>query len=98
MKKSDNRPVLVTTAHRGVFFGYLIGEPAKEKLLLRSVRNVLYWDAEAKGVVGLASAGPSDRCRIGPPAGDESTLFDITAVFGCTDAAAKRFEAAPWAK
>lgn len=92
------KPVLVTTAHRGVFFGYLIGDAAKEKVVLASARSVVYWDAAAKGFLGLASTGPTPGCRIGPAAGDESTVFDITGVFGCTPAAAAAFEAAPWSR
>jgi len=94
----QGRAVLVTTQHRGVFFGYLLGEPAKEKVLLRACRNVVYWDTEARGFVGLASKGPSKGCRVTQPAGDESTLFDITAVIACTAEATQRFEDAPWSQ
>jgi hypothetical protein len=96
--EQQSRAVLVTTQHRGVFFGYLIGEPSKDKVTLKGLRNVVYWDAATKGFVGLASNGPTDGCRVGPAAGAESTLFDVTGVFGCTDQAAKRFEAAPWSR
>lgn len=98
MKKTAARPVLVTTSHRGVFFGYLVGEATKEKVVIASARNVVYWDAATKGFLGLASIGPTAGCRVGPPAGDESTVFDITGVFGCTPEATKAFEAAPWSK
>ncbi len=92
------RPVLVTTEKRGVFFGYLKGEVAKEKVVLDNARNVVYWDTATKGFLGLASTGPTDGCRIGAAAGAESTIFDITGVFGCTEAATKRFEEGPWAR
>jgi hypothetical protein len=99
-KKSgnDGRAVLVTTEHRGVFFGYLVGDPAKEKVMLRACRNVVYWDTESRGFVGLAATGPTNGCRVTKPAGDDSVLFDITAVIACTDEAAKRFEDAPWSR
>jgi hypothetical protein len=98
-QSSDNkgRAVVVTSAHRGVFFGYLLGEPSKEQVKLRACRNVVSWDAATKGFLGMASTGPTNGCRIGPAAGDESTIYDITGVFGCTDAATARFEAGPWA-
>jgi hypothetical protein len=98
-KKASNngRGVVVTTKHRGVFFGYLIGEPSTEQVKLRSCRNVVSWDAATKGFLGMASTGPTKGCRIGPAAGAESTIYDITGVFGCTDAAVATFEAAPWA-
>ena len=95
---SKGRPVLVTTAHRGVFFGYLIGDVSKEKVQLANARNVTFWDAATRGFLGLAATGPTKACRVGPAAGDDSTVFDITGVFGCTDEAVKRFEDAPWAK
>ena len=88
------RPVLVTTQHRGVFFGYLNGEPAKESLRLQKARNVLYWSAECKGFLGLASEGPKPGSRVGPPA--DITLYDVACVADVTPAAVDRFEAAPW--
>lgn len=90
------RCVLVTTEHRGVFFGYLIGDARKESVRLRRARNVVYWDAACRGFIGLAANGPTAACRVGPSAGDESTIFDITGVFGCTEEARRRFEDAPW--
>lgn len=92
------RAVLVTTKHRGVFFGFLIGEPEKEQVKLRACRNVVYWDTGTRGFVGLAATGPTNGCRVTKPAGDESVLFDITSVLAVTDEAAKRFEDAPWSR
>jgi hypothetical protein len=95
---ASNKPVLVTTSHRGVFFGYLNGDISKEKVSLDKARNVVSWDSETRGVVGLASKGPTKGCRVGPPAGSDSTIFDITAVFACTDESVQKFEDAPWSK
>lgn len=98
-KKSDSSPkhVLVTTQHRGVFFGELVGDVSKEKVVLSKARNVVFWDAATKGFLGLAADGPTRGCRVGRPAGDESTVFDITGVWACTPEAVKKFEDAPWA-
>lgn len=93
---NGHRPVLVTTAHRGVFFGYLVGEPSKEKVVVDKVRNITYWDTATRGFLGLASTGPSKGCRVTAAAG-ETTLYDITGVFTCTPEAVTKFEAAPWA-
>lgn len=96
---SDNngyRPVLVTTAHRGVFFGYLVGEAAKEKVVINKARNVTYWDVATRSFLGLAANGPTTSCRVSPAAGEASTLFDITGVFVCTPEAVEKFEAGPW--
>lgn len=89
--------VLVTTAHRGVFFGYLVGEAAKEKVLLKRARNCLYWSVEQKGFVGLAERGPVANTRVGPCAPD-ATLFEITSVITCTPEATKAWESSQWAK
>lgn len=99
-KKSDNngKGVLVTTDKRGVFFGYLIGDPSPAEVRLKSMRNVVYWDVAAKGFNGLAATGPTPGCRITAPAGAESILYGITAVVACTAEAIKRFEEAPWSR
>ena len=87
--------VLVTTAHRGVFFGYLNRPPTKAEVVLDRVRNVTYWDVATRSFLGLAASGPTDQCRVSAAAG-RSTLYDITGVFTCTPEAVAKFEAGPW--
>ena len=94
MESGLGRAVLVTTVHRGVFFGYLLGEPSKERVVLRNARNVVRWSG-TRGFLGLAASGPTDQCRIGPRV-PELTLWDITSVTTCTPEAVQRMEAAPW--
>jgi len=89
------KPVLVTTEHRGVFFGYLVGEPAKDKVLLRRARNCIYWSSDKHGFVGLAESGPTKGCRVGPSC-EEMTLFDITSVSTCSAGAVEAWEAGQW--
>jgi len=89
----NERPVVVTTAHRGVFFGYVI-DTSGTTIKLRAARNCLYWGADSKGFLGLAAAGPTNSARVGPAADIE--LRDITCVAECTEAAVKAWEAAPW--
>jgi hypothetical protein len=93
---NGHRPVLVTTAHRGVFFGYLVGEPSKAQVVINRARNVTYWDAATRSFLGLAAQGPTNACRVSAAAGDASTLFDITGVFVCTPEAVAKFEEGPW--
>lgn len=97
-KKATNnkpgRPVLVTTAHRGVFFGYA-QETSGTTIKLQRARNALYWDAACKGFLGLAFVGPIGKSRVGPPADIE--LRDITSVSEVTPAAVLVWESAPWA-
>ena len=93
--KQKDRAVLVTTAHRGVFFGYA-SKTDGPTIKLRAARNCIYWTAAEKGFLGLASGGPGSGCKIGPAADIE--LRDITCVAEVTDAAAKHWEEAPWSR
>lgn len=91
--KSAERAVLVTTAHRGVFFGYAT-ETDGAIIKLRAARNCIYWPTGQKGFLGLAVKGPIQGSRIGPAADLE--LRDITSVAACTAEAAEAWEKAPW--
>ncbi len=97
MTDKKGQPVLVTTEHRGVFFGYLDGEPSKAQVTLQHCRNCVYWSVDVHGFMGLASQGPGERCRVGPPA-ESLTLYDVTAVAVVSPEAAERWEAAPWGR
>lgn len=92
-KKPVERAVLVTTSHRGVFFGYAV-DTSGAIINLRAARNCIYWPAGNKGFLGLASDGPMSGARVGPAADIE--IRDITCVAECSDAAVKAWEAAPW--
>jgi hypothetical protein len=87
------RAVMVTTSHRGVFFGYATSTDGAT-IKLRAARNCIYWPTENKGFLGLASMGPVKGSRIGPAADIE--LRDITCVAECTTAAVQAWESAPW--
>ena len=91
--KAKERAVLVTTAHKGVFFGYAT-ETGGTTIKLRAARLCVYWTSDLRGFMGLASAGPSSGCRIGPPADIE--LRDITAVVEVSDAATANWEKGQW--
>lgn len=87
------RPVLVTTAHRGVFFGYAEITDGDTIKLTRG-RNCIYWPASNKGFLGLASDGPAKGARVWPAADIE--LRNITSVSECTEGAVAAWESAPW--
>ena len=96
MKKAMNqreRAVVVTTAHRGVFFGYATNTDG-EQIALKRARLCLYWSQDVKGFMGLAANGPSASCRVGPAA--DIKLRNITSVIAVTPAAIARWEVAPW--
>ena len=92
-RKSVERAVLVTTTHRGVFFGYAIKTDG-DSIQLRAARNCLYWPSGNKGFIGLASMGPLKGSRVGPAADIE--LRDITCVAEVSTEAVAAWESAPW--
>jgi len=94
-RKKIERAVLVTTTHRGVFFGYAT-DTAGATIKMRAARNCIYWSSDVKGFIGLAASGPSKSCKIGPAANIE--LRDITCVAECTPEAVAAWEAAPWSR
>ena len=89
------RAVVVTTQHRGVFFGYA-NDVDGEIIKLRDARNCVYWSSEVKGFMGLAATGPTKSCKIGPAA--SISLRDITSVMECTPDATAAWENAPWSR
>lgn len=93
--KKTERAVLVTTAHKGVFFGYATNTDGTT-IKLRAARNCIYWPAENKGFLGLAAVGPVSGARIGPAVDIE--LRDITCVAECTIGAVEAWERAPWSR
>jgi hypothetical protein len=90
-KAAALRPVVVTTEHRGVFFGFA-DDTSGEQIKLEKARNCISWGADVRGFMGLAEKGPTKSCRIGPPA--TITLRKITSVLECTPDAAKAWETA----
>lgn len=92
-KTVTGRAVLVTTAHRGVFFGYA-DDTDGEIVKLKRARLCVRWSADLRGFMGLASTGPTKSCRIGPPA--DIDLRAITSVTAVTEEAAEAWERAPW--
>lgn len=95
MSLQTEKAVLVTTAHRGVFFGYATDTDGAI-IKLRGARNCIYWSSDVRGFLGLASDGPSKSCKIGPAADIE--VRDITCVAICSDKAVEAWEKAPWNK
>lgn len=90
--------VLITTdsSKRGVFAGFI--DPAdidKETFTAEEVRMCVSWSADMKGVLGLASMGPSESCKISK-AVRKATLRGVTAVVDISDEALKRWRSEPW--
>lgn len=85
------KSILVTTAHRGVFYGEVPDDQDlnARTMALKNARCAIYW-ATTKGVAELAEDGPNSSSRIGAVA-DIEALHDITAVWSVTDAARDRW-------
>lgn len=91
------RPVLVTTEHRGVFFGYVDDENNfPEQITLTKMRNCIQWRG-LKGFLELTTTGPTGECRIGPAA-SRGTLAKCTGRWDIGPDAAKAWESAPWSR
>ena len=93
-KKKDTKAVIITTQHRGVFFGELEkGTEESRTVTLTNARNAIYW-ATTKGFIELAQTGPNSKSKIGSVA-PRIVLHDVTSVTECTDAAAAAWRAFP---
>ena len=95
MAKTD-KALVVTTEHRGVFFGY--GNPAlatDKTITINQARMCVHWSESIKGVLGLAATGPDSNCRITPSVPSIS-LAGVTSIMKCSEAATKAWEAGPW--
>lgn len=86
------RPVLVTTEYRGVFFGYA-EDTNGDTITLRRARNCIYWPSAQGGFMGLASEGPAKGSRIGATV-DTIELRKVTSVTEVTADAAEKWQAA----
>ena len=93
-KQPAERPVVVCTQYRGVFFGYAT-DTSGDVVTLKRAHMCVYWEHAMHGVLGLASSGPSKGCRIGPSA-ETITLRGVTAVIEASPEAVAKWEAAPW--
>jgi len=86
------KPVLVTTAHRGVFAGLIDdGQDLTFKALpLKQARMAIYWGT-TKGVMELCDTGPTANSKISAPA-DIPMLHDVTAVFDISEKAWEKWQ------
>ena len=82
--KAQMKPVLITTAHRGVFVGLI--SPKQDinakTMPLRAAKMAIIWGT-TPGVMELACTGPTSKTKASAPA-DIPALHDITAVFDVT--------------
>ena len=94
-QNKKERAVIVTTEHRGVFFGYA-DDTSGDVIQLRAARNCVYWSPGVRGFMGLAATGPDKESKVGPAADIE--VRKITSIIECTPEAIKAWEVAPWSR
>jgi len=90
----EERPVVVTTAHRGVFVGYTTDAESETITLVRA-RMVVYYSSDTRSVLGIATRGPQRGSRVSP-AVPKLVLRNVTAVADATTEAAAAWELEPW--
>ena len=96
-KNGAARAVLITTEHRGVFFGYVEDEGKfPEAVTLTKMRNCIQWRG-LNGFLELTTTGPIAACRVGPAA-ERGTLAKCTGMWDVEPVAVAAWEAAPWAR
>ncbi len=88
VKKKSERPVIVCTEHRGVFFGYA-DDTSGDVIQLKRARMAIYFGT-TRGVMQLAETGPTSASKISARADLE--VRKITAVFEVTAEATKAWE------
>lgn len=85
---AKERPVIVCTEHRGVFFGYAANTKG-DTIELKRARMAIYFGA-TRGVMQLAETGPTASSKISARA--DIDVRKVTAVFEVTPAAAEAWE------
>lgn len=94
----DKIAVLITTdsTKRGVFAGFINpADTEKENIVVEELRMAVFWSSDMKGVLGLASMGPSSSCRISK-AVKKASIKGVTAVVELSDEALAKWRKEPW--
>lgn len=90
--KPKQKAVIITTQHRGVFFGYVSDKTDLTQKIITDVkgaRMAIYWGT-SKGLMQLANSGPTSSSKISEPC-DIPVLQDVTAVFSVTPEAEEKW-------
>lgn len=89
-EQAAERPVLICTVHRGVFFGYAT-DTTGEQVKLKRARMGIYWNTK-RGVMELAEVGPNIGSKISARA--DLDVRGVTMVAEVSPDAVKAWEAA----
>lgn len=83
MTKRKMKPVIITTSHRGVFYGHIPATTkiSAETVKMKGAKMAIYWGT-TKGLFELANTGPTDKSKISLPADMEvnaiTAIIDVT--------------------
>lgn len=94
MSNKTTRPVVVSTAHRGIFVGYTSDSGDGDAIELTQARMVVYYGAETRSFMGLAVRGPLGA-KVSP-AVIRIKLRNVTAVVDASPEAVVAWEKEPW--
>lgn len=87
---------VVTTAHRGVFYGEVLSyDPSTKVVEMANSRVAVYWPTTVRGFIGLAFTGPLPGSRISPAA-PFAQYMDVSSILVCTENAAAAWESGIW--
>lgn len=84
------RPVIICTEHRGVFFGYATDTRGQSVDLKRARMAIRF--GTTRGVMELAETGPTQNSKVSARANIE--VRKVMAVFEVTEAACSKWESA----
>lgn len=87
----NERPVIICTEYRGVFFGYAT-DTKGDTIDLKRARMAIYWGT-TKGIMQLAETGPTNSSKISARADLE--VRKVTAIIEVAPKAVEQWEAAP---
>ena len=88
---ASTRPVIVTTEHRGVFFGYA-GDTSGTEIKLDNARMAIAFGT-TRGILELAETGPTGRSKISARA-PSIDVRKVTAVIEVAPSAVEAWEKA----
>jgi hypothetical protein len=96
-KKTTTKPyILIATSSRPwtIIAGTLAAQEG-DVYTLRDARMIVYFSADARGLLGVAANGPGSGARVSPRV-DSVTVRGVESHVPCSDAARAAIEAEPW--
>src|SRR5260221_1706355 len=93
--KTDEQYLIVITEFKEIFAGYSKSDPKADIIELTKARQVVYYSAETKGLLGLAAIGPAKDSRLSNEAPSIIIRKPVNVMIA-SPAAIDRFSAIIW--